>query len=111
MRQITVNTLEDITLSGLPFIYVILFGKQHFYQKKIRRSFNRDNQYGLGRDKWYGKVTTTTKQYKIDQRNTYYWAKKRCILSRRPHLDIKEVKILTKSDVPQDIKMRTQTEF
>ena len=59
----------------------------------------------------YGKVVTTTKQYKIGQRNTYYWAKKRYILSRRPHLDIKEVKILTKSDVPEDIKMGIKPEF
>ena len=53
--------------------------------------------YISGRNDWYGKVTNSTKQYKIGQRNTYFWAKKRCILSRRPHLDIKEVKILTKS--------------
>ena len=38
-------------------------------------------------------------------------AKKRCILSRRPHLDIKEVKILTKSDVPEDNDMGIKTEF
>ena len=38
---------------------------------------------------WYRKVTTTTKQYKIGQRNTYYWAKKRCLLSCRPQLNIK----------------------
>ena len=67
--------------------------------------------YILGRNEWYGKVTSTTKQYKIGQRNTYYWAKKRCILSRRPHLDIKEVKILTKSDVPEDISLFHATDL
>ena len=60
---------------------------------------------------WYGKVAITTKQYKISQRNTYYCAKRRCILIRRPHLDIKEIKIITKSDVPEDIKMGIETEF
>ena len=59
----------------------------------------------------YGKVGTTTKQYKIDQRNTYYCAKRRCILIRRPHLDIKKIKIITKSDVPEDMKMGIETEF
>ena len=54
---------------------------------------------------------TTTKQYKIDQRNTYYCAKRRCILIRRLHLDIKELKIITKSDVPEDIKMGIEAEF
>ena len=67
--------------------------------------------YILGRNKWYGKVTTTTKQYEIDRRNSHYRAKKRCILSRRPHLDIEEVKILTKSDVPEDIRMVIKTDF
>ena len=33
--------------------------------------------YILGRNEWYGKVTTTTKLCKIGQRNIYYWAKKR----------------------------------
>ena len=51
------------------------------------------------------KVMNATKQYIIGQRSTYYRAKKRCILSCRPHLDIKKVKILTKSDVPEDIKL------
>ena len=69
--------------------------------------------YILGRNEleWYRKVTTTTKQYKIGQRNTYYCAKRRCILIRRPHVDVKEIKIITKSDVPEDIKMRTEAEF
>ena len=69
--------------------------------------------YILGRNEleWYGKVTTTTKQYKIGQKGTYYWAKKRCIPSRRPHLDIKEVKILIKSDVPEDTDIGIKTEF
>ena len=65
----------------------------------------------LGRNEWYGKVTTTTKQYKIGRGNTYYWAKKRCILSCRPYLDDKEVKVPSKSDVPEDINMGTKTEF
>ena len=60
---------------------------------------------------WYGKVATTTKQYKIGQKNTYYCAKRRCTLIRRPHSDIKEIKIITKSDVPEDIKMGIETEF
>ena len=33
------------------------------------------------------------------------------MLSRRPHLDIKEVKILTKSDIPEDIKMGIKIEL
>ena len=33
------------------------------------------------------------------------------MLIRRPHLDIKEIKIITKSDVPEDIKMGIKTEF
>ena len=37
--------------------------------------------------------------------------KKRCILSRRPHLDIKQVKILTESDVPEEIKIGIETGF
>ena len=44
---------------------------------------------------WYKKVTNTTKQCKIGYKDMYYCA----ILSCRPHSDIKEVKILTKSDV------------
>ena len=44
--------------------------------------------YILGRNELerYGKVATTTGQYKIGQRNTYYCAKK-SILIRGPHLD------------------------
>ena len=34
-----------------------------------------------------------------------------CILIRRPHLDIKGIKIITKSDVPEYIKMGIETEF
>ena len=66
--------------------------------------------YILGRNEleWYGKVATTTKQYKIGQRNTYCCAKKRCILIRRSHLGTKETKIITKSE---DIKMGIETEF
>ena len=78
-------------------------------------SFDKTDEklYNLGRNEleWYGKVATTTKQYKIGQRNTYYCAKRRCILIRRPHLDIKEIKIITKSDVPEDIKMGIETGF
>ena len=33
------------------------------------------------------------------------------MLSRRPHSDIREVKILTKFDVPEDIKMGIETEL
>ena len=75
--------------------------------------FEKTNKklYILGRNEWYRKVTTTTKVCKIDHSNTYYWTKKRCIFSRRPHLDIREVKILTKSYVPEDIKMGIKTEF
>ena len=78
-------------------------------------SFDKTHEklYILGRNelKCYGKVATTTKQHKIGQRNTYYCAKRRYILIRRPHLDIKEIKIITKSDVPEDIKMGIETEF
>ena len=59
----------------------------------------------IKKNMWYGKVTSTTKQYKIGYKITYYCAKKRFILSRTPHLDKKKVKILTESDVPVDIKM------
>ena len=52
--------------------------------------------------------TTTTKLCEIGQRNTYYWAKKRCILSRRPHL---HHITFTKSDASEDIKMGIKTEF
>ena len=52
LKEITVNTLEDISLFDLPsFICgdvgedMILFAKQLFGQKKIRKSFNNDNQY------------------------------------------------------------------
>ena len=57
---------------------------------------------------WYGKVATTTKQYKIGQKNTHYCAKRRCILIRRSHLGIKEIKIITKSE---DIKMGIESKF
>ena len=52
IKEITVNTLEDISSSDLlSFIFsdvaedMILFAKQIFDQKKIRKSFNNDNQY------------------------------------------------------------------
>ena len=52
VAQITVNMLEDISPSDFPsFIsgdvaeVMILFAKQLFDQKKIRKSFNNDNQY------------------------------------------------------------------
>ena len=57
------------------------------------------------------KIATTTKQHKIGQKNMYYCAKRRCILIRRPYLDIKEKKIITKSDVREEIKMGIKTEF
>lgn len=55
---------------------------------------------------WCGKVTSTNKQYKIGQRNAYYCAKSWCSLSLRPYLDM-----LTKTDVPEDIKIGMETEF
>ena len=66
--------------------------------------------YILGRNEleWYGKVATTTKQYRIGQKNTYCYAKRGCILIRRSHLDIKEIKIITKSE---NIKMGIETKF
>ena len=67
--------------------------------------------YHLGRNEQYGKVINTTKKDKIGQRNTCYQAKKRSILSRRPHLNMKEVKILTKSDNPEHIKIGIKTEL
>ena len=52
LKEITANTLEDISSSDLPsFISsdaaedMILFAKQIFDQKKMRKSFNNDNQY------------------------------------------------------------------
>ena len=57
------------------------------------------------------KVRATNKQYKIEQNNTYYFAKERCLLSRRPHLDIKEVEILTQFDLTDDIKIVIETKF
>ena len=38
---------------------------------------------------WHRKYTANTKQYRIGQRNTYYFATKRFMLIRRPHLDLK----------------------
>ena len=50
LKEITVNTLEDISSSNLPnFIFsdvaedMILFAKQIFDQKKIRKSFIKTN--------------------------------------------------------------------
>ena len=52
LKEITVNTLEDISSSNLPSLIfgavaedMILFAKQIFDQKKIRKSFINDNQY------------------------------------------------------------------
>ena len=52
LKEITANALEDISSSDLPsFISsdvaedMILFAKQIFHQKKIRKSFNNYNQY------------------------------------------------------------------
>ena len=54
LKEITVNTLEDILSSNLPnFIFsnvaedMILFAKQIFDQKEIRKSFANDNQYDV----------------------------------------------------------------
>ena len=38
---------------------------------------------------WHRKYTANTKQYRIGQRKTYYFATKRFMLIRRPHLDLK----------------------
>ena len=52
LKEITVNTLEDILSSNLPNFIIsdvaedmILFAKQIFDQKEIRKSFINDNQY------------------------------------------------------------------
>ena len=52
LKEIIVNTLKDISSSNLPnFVFsdvaedMILFAKQIFDQKKIRKSFINDNQY------------------------------------------------------------------
>ena len=52
LKEITVNTLEDISSSDLPSFVssdvsedMILFAKQVFDQKKKRKSFNNDSQY------------------------------------------------------------------
>ena len=52
LKEITANTLEDISSSDLPsFISsdvaedMVLFAKQTFDQKEIRKSFNNDNQH------------------------------------------------------------------
>ena len=60
--------------------------------------------YILGRNEleWYNK------QYKIGQKSMYYCAKRIYILIRRSFLDIKEIKIITKSE---DIKMGIESEF
>lgn len=58
--------------------------------------------------KLYDKVTTTDNQCKIGRKKTYSCAKKRYLLSRRPYLDVKEVEILTQSDVPEDMEIETK---
>ena len=52
VTQITVNTLEDISLSDLPSFMssdivedLIFFVKHLFHQKKMRKSFNNDNKF------------------------------------------------------------------
>ena len=50
--------------------------------------------------KWHGRGTTTHKQCKRGQRNTFYCAKYSCLLSHRPYLDVKEVEILSESEYP-----------
>ena len=67
--------------------------------------------FGRKELEWHKKVTTNTKHYKIGERNTYQWTKKRCLLSCRPQLNIKDIKILTKSDFPEDMKIGIKTEF
>ena len=59
----------------------------------------------------YGKGTVTNKQYKIDQKKTFYYAKKRCLLSGRPYLEAKEVEILNESDILKNIKKGIITGF
>ena len=69
LKEITANTLEDISSSNSPsFISsdveedMILFAKQIFYQKKIRKSFNNDNQYEVPqKDSSYPIALTFTK--------------------------------------------------
>ena len=43
--------------------------------------------------------------------NTYYCTKKRCTRSPEKHLDIRKVKILTKSNVSEENKVGIETEF
>ena len=71
------------------------------------------NFYILGGNglEWYEKGINTNKQYKISKRNTYYCAKNKCLFSRRPYLDLKEVKILKESDVLENIIKGIMTRF
>ena len=66
LKEIKVNTLEDISSSNLPsFISsdvvedIILFVKQIFDQKKIRKSFNNDNQYQVPQKHSFYQITLT----------------------------------------------------
>ena len=66
LKEITVNTLEDISSSDLPsFIFsdvaedIILFAKQIFDQNKIRKSFNNDNQYEVPQKHLLYQITLT----------------------------------------------------
>ena len=66
LKEITVNTLEDISLSDLPsFIFrdvaedIILVAKEIFDQKKIRKSVNNDNQYEVPQKHTLYQITLT----------------------------------------------------
>ena len=66
LKEIKVNTLEDISSSNLPsFIFsdvvedIILFVKQIFDRKKIRKSFNNDNQYQVSQKHSLYQITLT----------------------------------------------------
>ena len=48
---------------------------------------------------------------KVKKKNTYYWTKRRCLLSCRPYLDVQKVEIINKSDVLEDIRKIIITGF
>ena len=57
------------------------------------------------------KVTAPNKQNQIGRRNTYYYTKKRCLLTCRSYLDFRKVDILTKCYVLEDIQMEFEAKF
>ena len=59
---------------------------------------------------WHGKVTTTNKQYKVNQRNTYCCAKKK-VFTRSQTIITRKVEIQIKSDNRGGIKMGIETDF